>query len=137
MEKKVCVVCGKEIESKRSVSLCCSRKCYNKWWRMRNPKESRPLQKCIICGTEFQPLRKGHICCSQKCRRKRNAIVTEQTKKNKYYEEVQRKKVREAMPESNHKAIADIAIAARAEGLSYGQYEANKRAKMVKIVRKW
>ena len=90
---------------------------------------AKEIKKCIICGNEFQPLRTGHICCSQKCSRKRNAMVTEQTKKNRYYEQQQMQKVQEAMPKSNHDAIADIAIIARSQGLSYGQYVAKYMGK--------
>ena len=82
------------------------------------------LKICEICGTEFETNRTNKICCSKKCQVKRNCIVTEQQRKNRYYEEKQKNLIKEAMPKSNHDAIANIAIAARKEGLTYGQYVA-------------
>lgn len=120
---KICEVCGKEFETKQG-STCCSNKCHQKRWRINNGigiiRENR---KCIICGTEFKPYREGHVCCSKKCSQKRNKEI----QRKNYAEHEEQRKASEAMPESNHKAIADLTCEAwDKERLSYGQYEAKR-----------
>ena len=135
-EPRKCEVCGKEYIPTKKSQRCCSKACSLKRWKLMNPEYCAPpreIRKCIICGNEFMPIRSNHVCCSKKCTSKRNKET--QLLNDRAINEI--RKAQEAMPESNHDAIAMLTIAARAEGLSYGQYEANKRAKMVKIVRKW
>ena len=125
---KICEICGTEFETNRTNKICCSDRCSQKRWRIQKKNQGKngvgEIRKCIICGNEFKSKSKNHICCSKKCQVKRNCIVTEQQRKNRYYEEKQKNLIKEAMPKSNHDAIANIAIAARKEGLTYGQYVA-------------
>ena len=78
------------------------------------------IKKCIICGNEFTTNRDAQLCCSKKCSLIRNNEVA---KENYKLHEASRK-VQKKMPPSNHDAIADIAIEARKQGLTYGQYVA-------------
>lgn len=130
-EPRKCVVCGTEFMPRREEHICCCSKCSQKRWRIMNGLffES-DMKKCVICGTEFLQKSTRHICCSEKCQRKRNAMISKEPQKKRYHEQREKQKAQEAMPESNHKAIADIAIAARAEGLTYGQYVAKYMRRM-------
>lgn len=120
---KKCVVCGKEFETKLEYAVCCCVKCSQKKYRSEHKTEKQNAN-CVICGKEFVPLRAGHICCSPECSRKRNYQVNSVHKRQKYADDAAIKRAREAMPKSNHDAIADIAIVARSQGMSYGQYVA-------------
>ena len=87
-------------------------------------KKKKPLEKkkCVICGTEFMPIKGTQLCCSKECRAKRDVQI-----KELWYEEQRKKKDaenRKLIPKSNYEEIVDVAIAARKEGLSYGQYVA-------------
>ena len=122
-EPRKCVVCGKEFVPTKSNQLCCSKNCSLKRWRSNNPEYCAPpreIKNCIICGKEFMPIRSGHVCCSKKCTNKRNKETQRQN--DAMYREMY--KAQKAMPQSLHKERADITIAARKEGLSYGQYVA-------------
>lgn len=125
MVKKICEMCGKEFEATRKNAMYCSKRCGEKKWRMLNTdidKKTKETAKCIVCGNEFKKLRKDHVCCSKKCSQKK---YKESTKiRGVRYRERQKEKKNAPKPESNHKRIADIAIAARNEGLTYGQYVA-------------
>lgn len=125
MVKKICEMCGKEFEAKIKSAKYCSKNCGQKKWRMLNTdisKKTKEAAKCIVCGNEFKKLRKDHVCCSKKCSQKK---YKESTKiRVAEWREKQKAKKKEPKPVSLHKARADIAIAARAEGLSYGQYVA-------------
>ena len=121
LRMKKCLVCGKEFQPKKITKVCCSERCAQKKWRMSNGYQNeKENKKCIICGNEFKPIRESQLCCSETCRRKRN----DEVKKKRYSEDVEKKRAKKAMPESNHDAIARIAIEARKLGMSYGQYVA-------------
>ena len=74
-------------------------------------------KKCIICGTEFKPSKSTVVCCSESCKKKRQR-ENEKAKHAEYREEQKKSKKKK----TNHKQLADIAIDARKEGLTYGQY---------------
>ena len=63
---KVCEVCGKEFEAKRSDAKYCSKKCrQNKSVRAKRGSFSKKV--CLVCGKEFN----GHNnaeACSNECR---------------------------------------------------------------------
>ena len=124
---RICEVCGKEFESKVSAE-CCSKNCYARRWRKNNPREKtvKKIGKCIICGKEFEQKRETHLCCSKKCRKKHydeQNRIRSQKWREEHSEEIKKKR-NKGKEKSNHEKIADIAIAARAEGLTYGQYVA-------------
>lgn len=125
-ETRKCIVCGKEFTPSKVYARCCSGKCSQKNWRIEHGQCRKNFegkkQKCIICGKEFTPYRSEHICCSPECSKKRNYQVTSTRKKQQYRDMVEKKKAMEAMPKSNHDAIANIAIEARKHGMSYGEY---------------
>lgn len=122
-----CEVCGKEYIPTKISQRCCSKACSLKRWKSMNPEYCAPpreIKKCIICGTEFMPKRTSHICCSKKCTMQRNKET--QLINDRLFREAQ--KAQEAMPESNHDAIAQLTIEATEQGLSYGQLEAKRWA---------
>lgn len=75
------------------------------------------IKRCAICGKEFVARRDSQKCCSDECR-KENASRYQKAKYEKSY--------RTARPEPKKPKnnITEIAVAARAEGLTYGQYAA-------------
>ena len=107
-------------------------------------KKKKPLEmrKCVVCGKEFMPIRGNQLVCSDDCRHKRDLEVQKQWRENnKGYmskktaqempkeekpkeEKPKQEKPKSKQPKTNHDKIADIAIAARNEGLTYGQYVA-------------
>lgn len=76
---------------------------------------------CAVCGTMFQKRKKDHLCCSEKCQLKRRRQYEKEM--NALYRSQKKDKAKK-IEKTNHEKIADIAIAAREEGLSYGQYVA-------------
>lgn len=126
---KVCEICGKDFDTQKIDKLCCSKKCTQKRYRMTHRKEpkKKEIGKCAICGSEFEKFRENHLCCSEKCRKvmesRKSGERMREYKKRKKEKEI-REAVKITKKGENHRAIADIAIAARKEGLTYGQYVA-------------
>lgn len=102
-------------------------------------KVIKPLEvrKCVVCGKEFKQIRGNQIVCSTECRHKRDSELQKQWReKNIGYmskktgqempniEKPKKQKPKEQKVKNNYDKIVDIAIAARAEGLTYGQYVA-------------
>lgn len=88
---------------------------------------------CIICGKEFVPKTHKATMCSHECRViRKNEIAKEfnERKKASKPEKAKQPKRRKQKEKTNHDKIADIAIAARKEGLTYGQYVAKYMGKM-------
>lgn len=81
-------------------------------------KKYKPIA-CVVCGTIFQKRKKDHVCCSQSCQLKRRREYEKEM--NALYR-AQKKEKENDIKKTNHEKIADIAIAAREEGLTYGQY---------------
>ena len=83
---------------------------------------------CPVCNTEFMPKYHNAICCSEECKLKRRRAKEKAHKE--HYCELAKIRERKKQAKKNHDKIADIAIAARKEGLTYGQYVANYMGKM-------
>lgn len=78
------------------------------------------LKPCVVCGKVFAPTREWSVCCSKECAKKRaNERAKKSHEKRKYAVVVPNYK-----RGANYYAIADIDLAARKEGLTYGQYVA-------------
>lgn len=78
------------------------------------------LKTCVMCGKIFTPSRDWAICCSKECTKMRARERTREANKKRKYVAVVPNYKRGA----NYYAIADIDLAARKEGLTYGQYVA-------------
>jgi predicted nucleic acid-binding Zn ribbon protein len=125
MEQRKCEVCGKEFTAIRNTKVCCSDKCSQKRWKILKGIDFKSeTRKCIVCGAEFETKSTRQICCSKECSKNRNRTINKELEKKKYHEKVQKKRIEEAMPKSNHDKIANIAIEARSHGMTYGQYVA-------------
>ena len=91
------------------------------------------MKICIICGKEFVPKTHKATMCSHECRViRRNEIAKEFNERKKALNAGKKNqpKRRKQKEKTNHDKIADIAIAARKEGLTYGQYVAKYMGKM-------
>ena len=78
--------------------------------------------KCPVCGEMFQTNRYKKYC-GEKCRLKLKKISDAAKRAEKS------KKLKEKKYVHKTTAVEDIAVLARAEGLSYGQYVARHRCK--------
>ena len=85
---KICKVCGKSFEPKRSNQVYCSKECYLKhkrWYsRVYHDKRKKALKRiCLWCKKEFSPVGKEKYC-SEECKRKaQNQRNLEYKKRNK------------------------------------------------------
>ena len=79
------------------------------------------IKICKICGAKFIPRNsKMFTCGSEECQRLRGNKSA-----NEKHEKEKAQKVRKARKQAERKAkIVDIAVAARQEGMTYGQYVA-------------
>lgn len=102
---KVCPICNKEFIPKQDNSICCSIKCYQRYYYFKKTKlkraeirEAKPLKACIcqVCGKTFyikastKPQRKY---CSEECReigKQRNKENLKKYQKTETYKEKQR-----------------------------------------------
>lgn len=117
-------------------NVCCSDECKeekkrldSREWHRKNVHEKTEQKKiCIICGKEFTTTRDAK-CCSKECRDKRNVQKQSENYERKQKEIKKNGKKKKQLPKTNHEKIADIAIAARKEGLTYGQYVAKYMGK--------
>ena len=104
---------------------------------MSKKKKSLEMKKCVVCGKEFMPIRGNQVVCCEDCRRERDRELQKQWQENnkgnmnkKTAQEMPKKEKRKTEkpertePKSNHEKIAEIAIEARKQGMSYGQYVA-------------
>lgn len=69
-------------------------------------------KKCIICGKEFEAKGPHANVCGDACRRQRDIEYTKSYRKK-------RKKAAVA-----HKSLEQVAVEARAAGMTYGEYVA-------------
>lgn len=60
--EKICIVCGKPFEAKRSDAKFCGPTC-----RQRNKRGSKIKQDCIVCGKPVSIGRGGRKYCSDEC----------------------------------------------------------------------
>ena len=103
-----CPTCGKEFErigAKKFCSVKCRKK-YNSQKPKSEEYKSPKLFECGWCGLFFQSRKKEEYCCDE-CRKKG-----------------ENRKRKRAKKKFGLNSIDAIAIAARKEGLSYGQYVA-------------
>jgi hypothetical protein len=77
---------------------------------------------CPICGEKFIPSKANRVYCSTECQRyARNAQCKENNDKYRAEQQAEReKRIKERF--IGYSKITAICIAAKAEGLSYGQY---------------
>lgn len=81
-------------------------------------KLQNTVKQCIVCGQNFVPRKYTQKCCGKKCR-----LENTRRRQKEIYEEHYRaiRKEKQKPPKNN---ITEIAVAARKEGLTYGQYVA-------------
>ena len=117
-----CEVCGEKFVTQNVRKVCCSNKCNQKKWRDR--KVAHKVGKCVICQKEFVKRNGSQVCCGVECRKEYERA--QQKIRNQKWKAKQQEKQKEmqkqANAKTNHETIAEIAIAAKKEGLSYGQY---------------
>lgn len=110
---------------------------------MAKKKKSLEVRKCVVCGKEFMQIRGNQLVCSEECRRKRDSELQKQwrekngmskktsqempTEEIPNEEKPKNEKPKRKQSKNNYEKIVDIAIAARNEGLTYGQYVAKYR----------
>jgi hypothetical protein len=75
--------------------------------------------ECFWCGKKFTPTYHNVVCCSEECKKKR---LNAQDKARR--EKFNSKNKAPEKQKTNHEKIAEIAIEARKQGMSYGQYVA-------------
>ena len=117
--KRICGHCGKVFVTKSKTRYLC-KECdtvrVKKFYRATN--EFRPAKRtCEICEKEFEAVGTAKICPT--CRRLEAMRLAERAREK-------REKRRRCIP-SDPQHLADMAKAARALGMSYGQYSAMKR----------
>ena len=81
-------------------------------------------RKCKICGTEFETSHYSKICCSKECAKENYKIISREhqrriTEMNRLEREKNKKQ-----PKKKTMSVTDIAVKAKAAGMSYGQYVA-------------
>lgn len=138
-EKIKCAICGKEFRPDTGREKCCSEECKRekkkadarRWWRENSGKDKFEHEKiCIVCGKKFTTNRSVQKCCSKECSKKWSN-VRQAKYAGMYVKHPTTKK--HGMGGENYEAIADIAIEARKNGMSYGQYVAQMHLKGVKL----
>ena len=124
LERKKCVICGKEFMPKTSRSVCCSDECRKSRdsqtsmaWQREHKKPKKEFEFiCLACGKKFVTNKPNQKTCSAECK----SIYS----KSIHNKPVEKEKVERRKPKSNYEEIVDIAIEARKHGMSYGQYVA-------------
>lgn len=120
MQKKNCVICGKEFEPIRYNQICCCKEC--KRQRRRNKSNQRYKQyttenRCIDCGAFLGETYKNAFC--PKC----------SVRRNNYQKKSREKKQRCVKPDHLGEAVQTIKRYNEEHGthLTYGQYMLKKR----------
>lgn len=127
--KITCPVCGKKFVSKKGKKYCsddCRRKAEKKRNRERYQKLKGKLSegkivKCGCCGKEFNTKNGGSKYCSKDCRLIMSRRISAEYNRNK------RELTKAFMMRTETKSsdgIDAVAAAAKAAGMSYGQYKA-------------
>lgn len=127
--KITCSVCGKKFVSKKGKKYCsddCRRKAEKKRNRERYQKLKGKLSegkivKCGCCGKEFNTKNGGSKYCSKDCRLIMSRRISAEYNRNK------RELTKAFMMRTETKSsdgIDAVAAAAKAAGMSYGQYKA-------------
>lgn len=126
--KITCPVCGKKFVSKKGKKYCsddCRRKAEKKRNRERYQKLKGKLSegktvKCGCCGKEFNTKNGGSKYCSKDCRLIMSRRISAEYNRNKR----ELTKAFTARKVSLNGGIDAVAAAAKAAGMSYGQYKA-------------
>lgn len=127
--KVTCPTCGKKFVSKKGKRYC-SDDCRRKAEKKRNRERYQQLKgklsegkivKCGCCGKEFNTKNGGSKYCSKDCRLIMSRRVSAEYNRNKR-ELTKAFMARRSETKSN--GIDAVAAAAKAAGMSYGQYKA-------------
>lgn len=131
-EKKKCAHCGKEFDAK-PMQIYCSDRCADRAYQEHRKKrlaltstryidkpESERTKVCPVCGKSFVAERESKVYCSNECLIKHSRDARE-------YGVVALEK-----PYTKHKAkyeshIEDINAVAKAHGMTYGKWQAQKQ----------
>lgn len=127
--KITCPVCGKKFVSKKGKKYCsddCRRKAEKKRNRERYQKLKGKLSegkivKCSCCGKEFNTKNGGSKYCSKDCRLIMSRRISAEYNRNK---RELTKAYMARRSETKSDGIDAVAAAAKAAGMSYGQYKA-------------
>ena len=87
------------------------------------PEKAHTIAKCCICGKEFEKSVANSKYCSDECRKVGLSNNVKNFHERKMQQELEQRKKRKRQ-KNNRDKITEIAIAARKEGLTYGQYVA-------------
>ena len=131
--ERVCKICGKTFEATNRKMEMCSEECRKEnikrlqAERYEKDKELRNTHKrkltCPICNKTFIPLKGPQKYCSKECQYE-NKKLSERARRS------ERRTIQRHKPNrKSQKPLVDIAIAARAAGMSYGQYVAREMMK--------
>lgn len=122
---KECKICKRPFVSSIAQKTMCSAECRKISERQYVEKvnaekraatrERLGIKRCVICGIPYFPVNCTQVACSKECQKKRN----NENQKSLRVEKQKRKK-----PGENQKEIVNIAVKAKAMGMSYGQYVA-------------
>ena len=126
--KVTCPTCGKKFVSKKGKKYC-SDDCRKEAERKRNRERYQKLKgklsegkivKCGCCGKEFNTKNDGSKYCSKDCRLIMSRRISAEYNRNKR----ELTKAFTARKVSLNGGIDAVAAAAKAAGMSYGQYKA-------------
>ena len=123
-----CVVCGKEFKQTHGSQTMCSEECRKEYRRQyqENLRRMKPhtckISICAECGKEFENPGGKRMTCSPECKKARARKVQRESREQK------RQKDRYiSYCTKRNKELSQIAAAARAEHMTYGQYVAKYR----------
>lgn len=127
--KVTCPTCGKKFVSKKGKRYCsddCRRKAEKKrdrerYQQLKGKLSEGKIVKCGCCGKEFNTKNGGSKYCSKDCRLIMSRRVSAEYNRNKR-ELTKAFMARRSETKSN--GIDAVAAAAKAAGMSYGQYKA-------------
>lgn len=135
-EKKKCAYCGKEFDAKPSQRYCCDR-CADRGYQENRRKrlaltstryidkpESERTKTCPICGKKFVAKTPSKVFCSSTCRDKHAKKRKAQYDYNKGVA-LEKPYVKHKPKHDSH--IEDINAVAKAHGMTYGKWQAQKQ----------
>lgn len=135
-EKKKCAYCGKEFDARPMQRYCCDR-CADRDYQENRKKrlaltstryidkpESERTKTCPICGKKFVATTPMKVYCSSACRDKHSKTKKAQYDYNKGVA-LEKPYVKHKPKHDSH--IEDINATAKAHGMTYGKWQAQKR----------